>query len=385
MRIALLAHALRGGGGISVGRNIIAALGRIAGGESYFLSLPGGLGYEEVCPGLPDRRAIYLEDHSWPSRWRFDRRLLPEELARFRPDVVVGMASLGYQGRGRFPQAVLCHNPYLLYPRRHFGRTISCKELIEIYLKRRVFARDLGRTGLLFTQTRSAAGRIESRYGYRGRSVALPNAISEFTRSGDPGASPPSPLRQYADNFKLFYLTRYYPHKNIEILVDLCDRYRDDLRGTTIFITVAGDQHPAVRRLLAAVREKNLEAMIVNLGPLPQSELAAYFRRMDGLLMPSLLESFSGSYLEAMHYGAPILTSDLDFAREVCGEAALYFDPWNPASIRDTIIRLRDEPGLSGNLSRLGREQAAGRFIGWDEVTAIFLSGLRGLAGRASY
>jgi len=382
MRIALLAHALRVGGGISVGRNLISALGRIAPGESYFVSIPAGLGYEKICQNLPECETIVLRDHSRASRWRFDRRELPERLKGFCPDVVAGMGNLGYQGRARFPQAILCHNPYLLYPRRHFGRTISRRELIEIYLKRRVFSRDLGRTGLLFTQTEAAAARVGEFYAYRGRRAILPNAVSEFTRSADPGQDPLPPLRPYLDRWKFFYLTSYYPHKNIEVLIDLYEQHRGDLQDTALFLTVSKQDHPAVKPLLQTIADKGLGEMIVNLGPLPQSALAAYFRGMDCLLMPSLLESFSGSYLEAMHYGVPVITSDLDFAREVCGEAALYFDPWNPAAIRDTILRLRGDPGLAASLVRAGKKQAEKRFIGWDEVAGIFLDGLRELAEK---
>lgn len=381
MRIALLAHALRGGGGISVGRNLIAALGRIAPGERYLVTIPAGLGYEEVCRELPESETLVLRDHSWPSRWGFDRRELPERLEVFRPDVVVGMASLGYQGRNRFPQAILFHNPYLLYPRRHFGRTISRRELLEIRLKRSVFSRDLRRTGLIFSPTEVTERRIRERYGYRGKSVVLPNALSEFIRP--PGSGPPpAEFQPFLSRFKLFYIARYYPHKNIEILLDLYDRHREQLKDTVLFLTVDPEQQAAAKVLLADIRRKRLEDMIVNISSRwLQPELANYYGNVDALLMPSLMEIFSGSYLEAMSYGVPVLTSDLDFAREVCGEAALYFDPWNPAAIRDTILRLLGDPGLAAGLARAGKEQVGKRFVGWDEVAGIFREGLRELAG----
>ncbi|MFH1037854.1 MAG: glycosyltransferase [PVC group bacterium] len=383
MRIALLCHALRGGGGISVGHNIIAALGRLAPGERYLVSIPGGLGYEAICESLPDREIIPLRDHSWSRRWRFDHRLLPKRLDRFRPDIVVGMSSLGYQGKKLYPQAIICLNPYLLYSRRHFGRSISIKELFEIYLKRLVFSRDLRRTGLVFTPTRVTDSRIRSRYNYRGRSIILPNAISEFTRAVSPGTPPPPEFQPFPDHFKLFYIARYYPHKNIEVLVDLFDRYREQLEDTVLFITVAPDQQSAVKRLLDDIRKKHLEKKIINIGSRwLQPELANYYSHVDALLMPSLMEIFSGSYLEAMHYGVPILTSDLDFAHEVCGDAALYFDPWNPSSIQDAIAHLRNGPDTAGSLIRAGKKQSEGRFINWDEVSQTFLTALRELGKK---
>lgn len=55
-----------------------------------------------------------------------------------------------------------------------------------------------------------------------------------------------------------------------------------------------------------------------------------------------------------MHFGLPILTSDLDFAREVCGDAALYFDPWSPESLKGAILRLKNHPDLRDNLVEKG-------------------------------
>ncbi len=383
MRIALLSHALRGGGSISVGQNLIAALGRIAPDEKYLVSVPGERGYETICRGLPDREIVPLEDHSWMGRWLFERRTLPARLERFRPKVIAGLGGVAYQGKTSAPQAILVHWPHLVYPRRHFGRSISFKAFLRIYLKRRLFVRDLGRVRMLFAPTRVMEDRIRRIYGYPGPATVLPNAVSRFIRKLDGPAPVPEPLRTYGDRFKLFCLARYYPHKNIEVLVDLFDRYRRELRGTVLFLTVSGKDHPAVRGLLRRIREKGLEGTIVNIGSRwLQPELENYFRNVNALLLPSLMEVFSGSYLEAMNYGVPILTSDLDFAQEVCGKAALYFDPWAPASVLEAIMRLRNSPGTAEALIRAGRERAEGYFIDWDRVAEIFLAALRSMTGE---
>jgi glycosyltransferase involved in cell wall biosynthesis len=60
------------------------------------------------------------------------------------------------------------------------------------------------------------------------------------------------------------------------------------------------------------------------------------------LFLPTLLESFGNIYLEAMSLGVPILTSDRDFARWVCGESALFFDPLSAYSIVESIKNLSD-------------------------------------------
>ena len=118
---------------------------------------------------------------------------------------------------------------------------------------------------------------------------------------------------------------------------------------------------------------------VLNVGPVCQSLLGAYYRGCDALFLPTLLESFTGTYVEAMYFGVPILTSDLDFARHVCGDAAIYFNPWDPGSIKDAILRLRSDSDLRRELVNRGRERLRAEFKSWDEIAADAIGALESL------
>jgi glycosyltransferase involved in cell wall biosynthesis len=111
--------------------------------------------------------------------------------------------------------------------------------------------------------------------------------------------------------------------------------------------------------------------------------LANYYRHSSALILPTLLESFTATYLEAMQFDCPVLTSDLDFAREVCGEAAIYFDPWNVDDMCNAILRLRDDPALQRNLRLQGRERLQKVFPDWKHITADALGHLIGFVKHA--
>ena len=42
-------------------------------------------------------------------------------------------------------------------------------------------------------------------------------------------------------------------------------------------------------------------------------------------------------YIEAMKCGCPVLSSDIPVLREVCGDAAIFFNPYHVEEMRDTI------------------------------------------------
>ncbi|MFQ5806590.1 MAG: glycosyltransferase, partial [Phycisphaerae bacterium] len=94
------------------------------------------------------------------------------------------------------------------------------------------------------------------------------------------------------------------------------------------------------------------------------------FTHSQALILPTLLESFSSTYLEAMQFRCPILTSDLDFARDICGSAAHYFAPFDPASIRDAIVELKRSPELQEQLVAAGVERHQSLVRDWDSIVA---------------
>ena len=59
-----------------------------------------------------------------------------------------------------------------------------------------------------------------------------------------------------------------------------------------------------------------------------------------------------------MFHGKTILTSDLDFARDVCGEAAFYFDPLNPQSIVEAMVCASQKDEIRERKLAAGRKRA---------------------------
>jgi len=75
------------------------------------------------------------------------------------------------------------------------------------------------------------------------------------------------------------------------------------------------------------------------------------------MFLPTLLECFSASYVEAMKMKKPIITSDMGFARTVCDDAAIYFDPMDANDITAKIIKLVLSVELQNKLIETGLER----------------------------
>jgi glycosyltransferase involved in cell wall biosynthesis len=209
------------------------------------------------------------------------------------------------------------HDAHFVYPRAHHGR-MAFAEKVRYVFQRRQLARRMAKTDLVYCQTHTMSRRIGQVYGHPDRIRLLPNYLPEALFAKTEEVSLPATFISQANKYRLICLTRYYAHKNLEVLLNTFATNADDLKDVVLFLTIPDDQAHEAGGLLRAIGRAGLGDQIINLGQIPQSEVPAYFKSCHALLFPTLMESFSTTYLEAMHCGLPIMTSDLDFARDVC-------------------------------------------------------------------
>ncbi len=102
------------------------------------------------------------------------------------------------------------------------------------------------------------------------------------------------------------------------------------------------------------------------LGYVPADDLGALYAAATVFAYPSLQEGFGMPVVEAMAYGAPVVTSRGTSAEEVAGSAAILVDPTDVRSIASGIDEAVDQANA---LAAAGRRQAA-RFS-WDSCADL--------------
>jgi glycosyltransferase involved in cell wall biosynthesis len=93
------------------------------------------------------------------------------------------------------------------------------------------------------------------------------------------------------------------------------------------------------------------------LGYVERSTLEALYRDASALIYPTLNEGFGYPPLEAMKYGTPVLCSGTTSLHEVCGDAALYFDPYSIKEMKARVLRYCKDAVLRRILSDRGAER----------------------------
>jgi glycosyltransferase involved in cell wall biosynthesis len=92
------------------------------------------------------------------------------------------------------------------------------------------------------------------------------------------------------------------------------------------------------------------------MGSVAPEELASLYRRAACLVFPSLYEGFGLPVLEAMASGCPVAASNRGAIPQVCGDAAVLFDPEDVYAIANGV---RDTLGHADELRERGIARAA--------------------------
>jgi glycosyltransferase involved in cell wall biosynthesis len=382
MRIVIIAHSCRMGGGLIGTVNILKAFKNVAQDEQFFVVCPADCGYEKIELPRGSELFVYKGSHSPMRRYWFEAVELPKVVKKYKPDVVFGPGNAGLTNPG-VPQALFIRQGWLIYDKKHYPDMSLWLKVRLAALKSQV-KKSLPATDLIFCQTPVVKRRFSKKYRYPENQIEILRFPPPMEITTKPDAEIPSFLDKSSGNFYVLLLTRYLPHRNPNILMPLCQRYGSQIREKRIrFITtIEENDDPQAGIFLKNISKYGLEDVVINVGQLSRGDVSRYFSYIDVLWLPTLVETLCLPYLEAMNCGVPILAPDLDFARYVCGEAASFYDPWNLESIYDKIVSLRENPSLCKELSAKGKTNLTDRerfASDWTEVASDVLVSFRKL------
>jgi glycosyltransferase involved in cell wall biosynthesis len=94
-------------------------------------------------------------------------------------------------------------------------------------------------------------------------------------------------------------------------------------------------------------------------GYVSDGELRVLYENAECFIFPSFYEGFGLPPLEAMQCGCPTLVSRRSAIPEICGDAAVYCDPDDPADIARQLRRILESPSLRQEMRIAGFARTA--------------------------
>ncbi len=143
------------------------------------------------------------------------------------------------------------------------------------------------------------------------------------------------------DGWQLLNVGSSGPHKNLNISIEIAcvlhEYHLEDISKTNkcnfrFVFTIEEHEMPSI--------PDELKPHFLFIGKVDVSELPSIYEQCDIVFQPTLLECFTAVYPEAMRMGKPIVTTDLEFAKGLCGDAAVYYSPTDAKSAANQILQL---------------------------------------------
>ena len=109
--------------------------------------------------------------------------------------------------------------------------------------------------------------------------------------------------------------------------------------------------------IVTNAKQKGVESLFNTYGPVKNIQMAELYHQTDFVLLPTVAEASTAVYPESFISKKVLLTSNIDFAVELCGDAAIYFNPYDAKDIAKKIILITTNAILQQELIEHGLKQ----------------------------
>lgn len=152
------------------------------------------------------------------------------------------------------------------------------------------------------------------------------------------------------DGITCLSISGHMAHKNFEILPGVIDYLEENYPTFWFRFVLTFDE--SEMHIPDHQREHYLF-----LGKVDIDECPYLYEQSDIMFMPTLMECFTATYPEAMRMKVPIVTTDLEFARGLCEEAASYYSALDAKSAAEAIYKVATDKEYAQNLVAAGKER----------------------------
>lgn len=162
----------------------------------------------------------------------------------------------------------------------------------------------------------------------------------------------------------ILYVGVWRRYKNLPMLARAFDRLKE--QGLDLELVLAGEPDPFYPEIKEQVSSIQYPESVKAVGRVSDEELKLLYNASRLFVLPSLMEGFGLTALEAAACGTPIACSDIPTLREIMGQGAAYFDPNNLENMVEVLSELLQNDQRLEELANLGLGRA--KHFSWKQA-----------------
>lgn len=290
-------------------------------------------------------------------KYFYEKYIIPKIIKEKQIDAYLSLQNTGISSLN-IPQFVLIHQP-IPFSSLNISE-LELKNYIKYnFLLRLIYKLQIKKYSCIFVQTDWMRKEIISRFKYKGPIRVVRPDVPDIRQNNM--ALPKEIEEQFNNtNIKLLYVTNLEKYKNNKILIEAVNKYNSEFgEKVTLYLTIPGINTEYIRYL----------------NKVPYQTISQLYQRADALIFPSLAETLGLPLLEAKQNNLRTLVSDLPYAREICNENDVFFNPRDC----DSIVQAIGEFITSGKNSNLKdpslKNHPFGSYIDYIRIIKSTISG----------
>lgn len=270
-----------------------------------------------------------------------------ELLTKTKADFHLFPAFIGWPSLFKTPSALVIHDvTYLKFPDLVSNRArYDLKTLVPKNLERAVF---------VITNSQVSASDLAKFYGLKSEKIIIAH-IPPLAINQPPAEKLVSTLKKFNIHQPyILFLGNLEPRKNLAVLLGAYKLLKPELKEkyTLVLAGASGWKDDVIKKQLA---DSKKTGQVIRTGYVSEAERAALFIKAGLYVAPSIYEGFGMTLLEAMAHNTPVLASDIAIFHEVAGEAAGYFDPYDPRQLTNQMDQVLTDKALAKKLVSQGQ------------------------------
>lgn len=347
MKLFLDCSLLSVGGGIQVGLSIIENIAHDPEIQTVIVCTP------QVDEQLPQSiKDVVFEYYVIPNMPFYKKsiqgRYISQLERRYNPDLAFTVFGPSYwRSQSKNLQGFALGK--MLYPeiRKFYPSMLSrLKEVLFDFIKQQFFFKNIDN---FLVETEVVKERLVKRFSLSADNIyVISNSYSPaFEKRLEERREIIFPKK---DEFVIFVPASYYVHKNLLILPRVLFELNKILPQKVILKFTIPDSSAGWHEITQQANGYGVISQIMTVGHVPNHLICDEYLSSSCILCTSLVESSTAVFPESFIAQRALLVSDRDFARNLCEDAALYFDPLDAQDIANKIKKIIEDPKVSENL-----------------------------------
>ncbi|MBE7463720.1 MAG: glycosyltransferase family 4 protein [Planctomycetes bacterium] len=174
----------------------------------------------------------------------------------------------------------------------------------------------------------------------------------------------------------------YYSHKDLERVPETARLLQDAGQENFLFRFTIPKESSNWGAIKGMALDFGVGDRLYTVGAIPHERFSELYLSSDVVFLPTLLECSTAVYPEAFLAEKPLVTTDLDFARELCGHGALFFEPRSAVDAARALMEVRSSASTRARLIEGGKKALRQNYPSpeekWREQVSVMKKFLKG-------